>query len=84
MIKVKILKNKICICYYKNGLLYSMTTGDSLECALNSLQDDLRARYERVGLIDGYLEKGFYRQGIRVLEEFEKEIENSNIFLKLE
>lgn len=84
MIKVKILINKICICYYKNGLLYSMVTGESLECALNSLQANLTALYDRVGLIDDYLDNGFYRQGIKLLESFKEDLENGNILRQLE
>ena len=84
MIKVKVLTDKICILYYKNNLLYSTITGDTLEGILNTLEISITDYKSRVVEIDGYLEKGFYKQGIRVLKEFKDDIENSNIFLKTE
>ena len=84
MIKVKVLTNKICILYYKNNLLYSTITGDTLEGILNALEGSITDYKSRIIEIDDYLEKGFYKQGIRVLKEFKDDIENSNIFLKLE
>ena len=84
MIKVKVIENKICILYYKNNLLYSIITGNTLQDVLNTLEGSIADYKSRVIEIDGYLEKGFYKQGIRVLKEFQEDIENSNIFLKIE
>lgn len=79
MIKVKILPNKICVCYYKKNLLYSMYTGESLGYIYNSLQGDLKAMCDKVIYIQDGLERNYYRQGISVLKDFIEDIEISNI-----